>query len=134
MGRLSVSILLKSNEENYPSDDIDHMILDAVYNRYQNAEVRSSLLMLNTELRNLRNEIRGNNTLMGSIDFIPDSHLLNGIVIFSLPVVIIKDPIAGRIEPSQQYAVQCRVQNRREYENLSSVIFSTSQNVTDLMI
>lgn len=121
-------------EEDYPSDDIDHMILGAVCSRYQNAEVRSSLLMLNTELRDLRNEIRGNNTLKGSIDFIPDSHLLSGFVLCSLPVVIIKDPIAGRIEPSQNYAVSCIVQNREEYENLSSIIISTSQNVTDLVI
>ena len=37
-------------EEDYPSDDIDHMILDAVCNQYKDAKVSSSLLMLNTEL------------------------------------------------------------------------------------
>lgn len=124
-------------EEDYPCDDIDHMILDAVSNQYQNVVVRSSLLMLNTELRDLRNDIRRDNILKGSIDFIPTCqypHLIAGLVIAALPVVIIKDPIAGRVEPSQQYAVQCTVQNRHEYENLSSVIASTSQNVIDLVI
>ena len=124
-------------EDDYPSDDIDHMILDAVSNRYQNAVVKSSLLMLNTELRDLRNEIHRKNILEGNIDFIPTSvfpHLITGLVICSLPVVIIKDPIAGRIEPSQHYAIQCTVQNRHEYENLSSVISNTSQNVTSLVI
>lgn len=124
-------------EEDYPSDDIDHMILDAVRNQYQNVVVRSSQLMLNTELRDLRNDIRRNNVLEGSIDFIPtgdNPHLMNGLVIRSLPVVIIKDPIAGRIDPSQHYAARCPVQNRHEYENLSSVIASTSQNVIDLVI
>lgn len=124
-------------EEYYPSDDIDHMILDAVSNRYQVAKVRSSLLMLNTELRDLRNEIRRNNFIEGSIDFIPTCHyphLLNGFVLCSLPVVIVKDPVAGRIEPSQHYAIQCTVQNRQEYENLTTVINNTIQNVTSLII
>lgn len=124
-------------EEDYPSDDIDHMILDAVRNQYQNVVVRSSQLMLNTELRDLRNDIRRNNVLKGSIDFIPtgdNPHLMNGLVIRSLPVVIIKDPIAGRIDPSQHYAARCPVQNRQEYENLSTVINDTSQNVTSLIL
>ena len=121
----------------YPSDDIDHMIQDAVCNRYQNTAVRSSLLMLNTELRDLRNEIHRNDILEGSIDFIPKCqypHLMTGLVIRSLPVVIIKDPIAGRIDPCQHYAAHCPVQNRQEYENLSTVIFETSQNVINLII
>lgn len=124
-------------EEDYPSDDIDHMILDAVRNQYQNVVVRSSQLMLNTELRDLRNDIRRNNVLEGSIDFIPTGdnlHLMNGLVIRSLPVVIIRDPIAGRIDPSQHYAARCPVQNRQEYENLSTVINDTSQNVTSLIL
>ena len=124
-------------EEDYPSDDIDHMILDAVRNRYQNVVVRSSLLMLNTELRDLRNDIRRNNVLEGSIDFIPTGdnlHMMNGLVIRSLPVVIIRDPIAGRKDPSQHYAARCPVQNRQEYENLSTVINDTSQNVTSLIL
>lgn len=124
-------------EDDYPRDDIDNMILDAVSNRYQNAVVRSSLLMLNTELRDLRNEIHRNNILEGSIDFIPtwqNPHLMAGLVICSLPVVIIKDPIAGRIEPSRHYAAHCPAQNKLEYENLSTVISDTSQNVTSLVI
>ena len=126
-------------EEDYPSDDIDNMILDAVSNRYQNAVVRSSLIMLNTELRDLRNDIHGNNILEGSIDFIPTCeypHLMTmtGLKVCSLPVVIIKDPIAGRIDPSQHYAACCPIQNRQEYENLSVVINDTSQNVTSLIM
>ncbi len=124
-------------EEDYPSDDIDHMILDAVCNRYQNAEVRSSLLMLNTELRDLRYEIHRNNFVEGRIDFLPkcpNPHLLNGITLYSLHVLIVKDPIAGKIDPSQYYAVNCQVQNRLEYENLSTVINETSQNVKSLVI
>lgn len=124
-------------EEDYPCDDIDHMILDAVSNQYQNVVVRSSQLMLNTELRDLRNDIRRNNVLEGSIDFIPtgdNPHLMNGLVIRSLSVVIIKDPIAGRIDPAQHYAARCPVQNRQEYENLSTFINDTSQNVTSLIM
>lgn len=124
-------------EEDYPSDDIDHMILDAVRNRYQNVVVRSSQLMLNTELRDLRNDIRRNNILEGSIDFIPTGqhpNLMMGLAIRSLPVVIIKDPIAGRIDPSQHYAAYCPVQDRQEYENLSTIINDTSQNLTSLII
>lgn len=124
-------------EEDYPSDGIDHLIIDAVRNQYQNAEVKSSLLMLNTELRDLRNEIRNNNILEGSIDFIPTCdypHLMTGFVLYSLPVVIIKDPIAGRVDPSQHYAAHCPVQNKQEYDNLSSVINNTSQNVISLIM
>ena len=124
-------------EDDYPRDDIDNMILEAVCNRYPNAGVKSSLLMLNTELRDLRNEIHRNKCLEGSIDFIPTSqyvHLLNGLKVRSLPIVIIKDPIAGRIEPSQHYVAQCPVQNKQEYENLWTVINNTSQNVTSLIL
>ena len=121
-------------EEDYPSDDIDHMILDAVRNRYQDAVVRSSLLMLNTELRDLRNEIRNNTILAGCINFIPDPTLLNDIAIYSLPVVIVKDPIAGRVDPTQYYAANCPVQNRMEYENLSKFINATVENVKSLII
>lgn len=120
-------------EEDYPSDNIDHMILDAVHNRYQNAQIRSSLLMLNTELRDLRNEIRRNNILKGSIDFIPPQ-LMTGLKIHSLPVVIIKDPIAGILEPSKHYAALCPVQSKQEYENLWTVINDTSQDVTCLIL
>ena len=93
--------------------------------------------MLDTELRDLRNDIRRNNVLEGYIDFTPtgtNPQLMNDQVIRSLPVVIIKDPIAGRIDPSQHYAARCPVQNRQEYENLSTVINDTSQNVTSLIL
>lgn len=61
-------------EEEYPTDLLDNMILEAIMFSYPNARVLSSLLVFNTELKKLQ-EKKALEIISGSITFIPKENV-----------------------------------------------------------
>lgn len=87
-------------EESYPSDLLDEMIINAVNLLYPNVKTNSKVLLLNSELKELRREVRQQHRIFQvfvqpDVNTIP-SHLMgiiNGMPILNLPLQLFYTPL-----------------------------------------
>lgn len=123
-------------EEDYPKDEVDELILHSIQSCYQGAKMKSSLLLLNTELRDFRRELQTNSTIEGRIEFIPqnvDPHVVNGLLIYNIPIDIILDPIAGNRKPNEHYVVSVHVNMRQEFSQFTDFVNKTYESAHALL-
>lgn len=114
-------------QDEYPNDPMDEMILDAIKNKYVDAECRSSLLLFSTELRDLKTELSSMLRFDCNILIEPSvSQTLlpyfDGIKIVSLRLDTFMDFTIGEIAPETMFYGFAQVQSVADYLSLGNLV------------
>lgn len=114
-------------QDEYPNDPMDEMILDAIKNKYVDAERRSSLLLFSTELRDLKTELSSMLRFDCNILIEPSvSQTLlpyfDGIKIVSLRLDTFMDFTIGEIAPETMFYGFAQVQSVADYLSLGNLV------------
>lgn len=124
-------------EENYPKDDIDICIRDAVKEKYGDADTYSSLLIFSTELNKLRRKFQNGLRYDARVDFMPPADSFQefeGVIFPGLNLDIFVDNKANRVGPELCFCNYGFFKDREQIYQLDNRLKSTVRRVKDVIV
>lgn len=124
-------------QDEYPNDQLDELVLQAIQNVYPNAKVKSNLLLFSSELCNLQREIKSSHQYECTITIIPqmdDIYPLNfeGIELLSFPIDVYIDMMTTKINLDKYFSVEIKTDSIEQYKQIYSKL-KTMKRVQDLV-